>query len=275
MRNPGKRRNISVVVGAIALATLVLTLALHRGDSALGAWFTVVVISAHVTVFALVGLVVFQANHRMRVRLERGERMLAKWTLTAEQWRTFAADEVERKAAGRNNNFKVRPDRVDDGARVLIAENAIMIDDDFYHLGRMRGLQWLPDALPCLEYNMNTAGKSGSVKWNVRIPVPPDAEAQARAVWDYVHRPGQHAPPHVKATRFRRARAGGLVVAAVATPALVFTVNNLRRQEMPEFGLLALFVGLIGVPIGLFVSVLSHVMLRRVGAADDYPNQEQ
>lgn len=262
MRNPRLRRSISLVVGAISSTTLAITVLRHWGESPNESWFTVVVASTFVTLFALVAIVVYHANVSMRNRLESGHRLLAKWTVSPTEWQKFTADESVRIAAGRRNTFKLRPEQLANGVHVIIAENAIMIDNDFYHLDGLQSLQWLPDTPPCFEYNMITAGKNGSVRWNVRFPVANGAEPLARVVWDYEHRKGQRFDPDVVDRRMRRMRVGGLIVGIASTPALLYAISNLRNRTMEDATVWALIIGVVGVPVPLATSLIAHIMLR-------------
>lgn len=262
MRNSGKRRSISLVVTIVAGATLALTVASNRGESALGSWFTIAVITSFFTVGAAIATMVFHFNHRLRQRLIAGHRQLARWTLSPAEWQQFVTDEARRKAEGRHNNFKAASTPADTGVDVFVAENAIMIDGDFYHLGYMRGLQWIPDELPCLEYNMVTSGKSGSVRWNVRFPVAPGAEPLARKIWDYVHPPVQPGTEDKEARRLDRIRKFGLIAGIAFLPLMLYGIFILRAGSRETSTLVALIVGLMGFAIGLLSFLLGHFLYR-------------
>jgi len=261
MRNPTKRRSASVVVAVVAAVTLTTTIVLNRGRSPVdGAWFAMVIASFFVTLFAIVGVITFHVHVRWIARLKHGDKRLAQWSLTPAEWEQFRINDKTWRDTGRSNILKLRKDAVASNIEVTIAQDALMVDDDYYHLGAMRGLQWIPETPPCLEFNMVTSGKNGSVKWNIRLPMAAGADTQARAVWDYVHRP---MPVNLGRSirRYRFSRVAGLVVALLSGTVLLFTrkyyVGQLSTHQLWYF-----VTGAVGLPVGLFVSALSHWQLR-------------
>ncbi|MEP6833918.1 MAG: hypothetical protein ABJB74_11010 [Gemmatimonas sp.] len=262
MRNPAKRRNISLVVATSGLATLGTTLLLHKHDAVLGAWFGVVLASFFVSLLSLVAVVVYQVHVRWIARLNRGAERLAQWTVSPTEWQQFRANDKVWRNSGRPNSFKPRKDANAD-VEVIVAKNALMVDNDFYSLGALRGLQWIPETPPSLEYNMVTQSKSGSIKWNIRLPVATNAEPQARAVWNYVHR----AVPVDSAKRLRRlrlARTLGLVCAVLSAAALIYARVTYGNQSLQTSMLTALIFGVIGLPGTLLLSLLSHWQVQKV-----------
>lgn len=264
MRNPAKRRNITLAVAAVGASTLVATILQNRGRSPVdGRWFAVVIVSFFVTLFAMVAVAVYQVHTRWRERLRRGHKRLAQWALTPAEWEQFRINDKTWRKSGRTNSLKLRKELATSDVEVIIAQDALMVDDDFYSLGALRDLQWIPESPPSLEYNMVTMAKNGAVRWNIRLPVAASAEAQARAVWDYVHRP---VPDNTARTirRFRFARTLGLMVAAISVAALVFARMSHGTQEMRSSMLWALVCGSVGLPAGLISSAILHWQLRRV-----------
>lgn len=261
MRNPGKRRNISLVIALVAGFTLALVFPVVQGDGKFFSWFTVLLISFFTALGSLIAVVVFHFNFRLQRKLLAGHRLIARWSLSAAEWEQFVTDEARRKSEGRFNNFKANraTGKVID---VHIAENAIMIDGDFYHLGTMRGLQWIPDALACLEYNMVTSGKSGSVRWNVRIPVPETAVPLARKVWDHAHPPAKPGAEFAELHRLNRIRKIGLLLAFVFAPAVVFAVTAFKGGSRTNMTMVMMIVGGAGVLLGVLLGVLGHFMYR-------------
>lgn len=263
MRNPTKRRTASIVVAVVGAVALTTTIVLNRGRSPVdGAWFAMVIMSFFVTLFAIVGAITFHVHARWIARLKRGDKRLAQWSLSPAEWKQFRINDRAWREAGRSNSLKLRKEKSATNIDVTIAQDALMVDDDFYHLGALRGLQWIPETPPCLEYNMVTSGKNGSVKWNIRFPMSAGAEAQARAVWDHVHRP---MPVNLARSirRFRRSRVAGLVVAVLSGVVLLLTRGHFEQRAQSP--MLWLFVAaLIGLPVGLFLVAFCHWQLRAI-----------
>lgn len=261
MRNPTKRRTASTVVAAIGAVALATTIVVNRGRSPIdGAWFAIVIASSFVILFAIVGIITYHVHVRWIARLNRGHRRLAQWTLSAAEWEQFRTNDKAWRDTGRPNSLKLRKDGTASNVAVIIAQDALMVDDDFYHLGTLRGLQWIPETPPSLEYNMVTVTKNGSVKWNIRLPVAAGADAQARAVWDYVHRPVSFDVAR-SIRRFRYSRVAGLVVAALSGFALIYTrayyVNEVASHQLWYF-----VGGAVGLPVGLLVAAVCHWQLQ-------------
>ena len=218
MRNARPRRNTSLAIASVAVATLLITVATHEKGTGPGAWFGVLLGSFFTSIFSIAALVTFQLHIRWQRQLERGDRFLARWTVQPAEWAQFRQAELARIDVGRQNSVRVRSSSEGSGVEVRVAENALMVDDDFFKLAEILGLQYLPETPPCLEYNMVTRGKNGSVKWNIRFPVAEGAEAGARAVWDYVQRAKPARDTARAISRFRFWRPVGIVIAAICAP---------------------------------------------------------
>ncbi|MEO7360387.1 MAG: hypothetical protein ABI120_08655 [Gemmatimonadaceae bacterium] len=262
MRNARGRRTISLWIATVAVLTLVVTIATHEKGTGPGAWFGVVLASFFTSLFSVVALITFHLHVRWQQKLERGDRFLAKWRVLPAEWAQFREREKARLDAGRGNNIRVRRISEETGVDVIVAQDSLMIDNDFFKLVEILGLQYLPETPPCLEYNMVTRGKNGSVRWNIRFPVATGAEAGARAIWDYVNAPKPPVDEAKRARRFRVARVIGLIVGIVSLPLFVFGFTIRSTTENQAQVLTCLVIGMMGTPLGFFISGLSHWMLR-------------
>ncbi|MEP6780541.1 MAG: hypothetical protein ABJC26_11675 [Gemmatimonadaceae bacterium] len=261
MRNPKKRRDVSAIFVLIGIAAFAITMALFRGEPAAhDSWLGSVVLSFFVTLIATVGLVVFQGHYRRREKLLNGYKHLAKWTVSPADLALFRENEKKHNAVGRGNALKIRKESNSTGFDVIVSQESIMVDDDFYGFVDRRGLQWLPDVPPSLEFNMVTASKNGSVRWNIRLPVPANAEAGARTVWDYFNRP-QLAPNLAK--RYQSMKKFGVVCTLFSAPVMLFAVKFLGNESMKSAALASLIVGFVGMTTGISTFVVAHVLLRK------------
>jgi hypothetical protein len=186
MRNPGKRRNLALAVALAGVSYMVVALQVLNLDPRGKGTFASMVAALMVTLAGVTGFLVYHVTHRRRERLLRGERLLAKWTVSPQEWNQFRENEAKRPTGGRDNALrKVRATEGGPGIEVVVTEESVLVGDDFYFLpGEMRGLEWFPETPPCYDFLMVTHGKSTSVKWHIRFPAVGPAEP-IRRVWDY------------------------------------------------------------------------------------------
>lgn len=266
MRNARSRRNISLAIATVAIATMVITVATHERGTGPGTWFGVFLASMFTSIFSVVALVTFHLHVRWQRQLERGDKFIAKWTVSPAEWAQYRENEKARVAAGRQNSVKVRSTSEETGVSVLVAQDSLMIDDDFFKLVEILGLQYLTETPPVLEYNMVTRGKGSPVKWNIRFPVSTDAAASvgARAIWDYVYRPRPPVDREKLARRFRVVRTLSFIVGSVSLPLLVYALNYQEIPEQQTTVLPALIIGFLGTPLGFLIGALSHWRVRQL-----------
>lgn len=262
MRQPRNRRNISVAVLAVGLTYVLVTVFVTTVDTRDRAVFGSLVAACFVSLFGLVGTIGYQVAHQRRQRLVRGERLLARWTVSPDEWKTFRENERRRETAGRDNVVTARSASEASGIDVVITEESLMVDDDFYHLGsEMRGLQWLPESPPCLDFTMVTTGKR-SVTWHIRFPATAGTEP-TRVVWDRFQQRLARRDERGRIPTFRVARQCSVVVAAVSAVALGFASYHYDNQSMQTPVLTTMIGGMLGFPLGLFVFGLTHWWLTR------------
>lgn len=263
MRQPRKRRNISLAVLAVGVTYVVVTVFVTTVDPRDSAVFGSLVAACFVSLFGLVGVIAYHVTHQRHQRLLRGERLLARWTVSPDEWKQFRENERLRATAGRDNTVKVRSASEASGIDVVITEESLMVDDDFYHLvAEMRALQWIPESPPCLDFTMVTSGKT-SVTWHIRFPCTEGAESRARVPWDYFQ---QRLAPRDERSRipnFRLARRISAIVAAVSAVALVYAWYHFGNRSMQTPVLVTMIGGALGFPLGLFVFALTHWWLTR------------
>lgn len=262
MRNSRRRRNISGTIAIAALIVVATTVPLQLKSSGPGPYFAAMYVSILTSLFSVVAWITFHLYLRWESQLERGDRLLAKWHVSAAEWALFRANDKARLDEGRQNTVKVRRECEQSGVDVIVAENALRVDNDFFTLSDVIGLQYLPETPPVLEYNMLSRTKSGSIRWNIRFPVATDANVGARAVWDYVYRPKPPVDFERRRRKWRIGRTVGLAMALGSFPLLVFGLTNRGNVQIQTVVLTCLIVGFIGVPFGLFLAWLTNHLLR-------------
>jgi len=263
MRNPRSRRNISLAVLLAGVGYVVLIPRTTALDPRQSAVFGTLVAACLVSLIALIGTIAYHVTHQRHQRLLRGERLLARWTLSPSEWAQFRENERNRASGGRDNSVKVRREREANGIDVVITEESLMVDDDFYHLSEMRGLQWLPESPPCLDFRMVTAGKSGSVAWHIRFPTAASAESLARVPWDVFQKRLAPRDEQQRISSFRLARRVSVAITIVSAFALLFAWRYYGDRSMQTPMLTAMVGGMIGFPVGLFTAGLTHWWLTR------------
>lgn len=127
------------------------------------------------------------------------------------------------------------------GIGIVITEESLLVDDDFYHLtAEMRALHWLPESPPCLDFTMVTSGKR-SVTWHIRFPATASAEL-ARVPWDHFQQRLAPREEHGRIPNFRIARQLSVIVTAVSAVALVFAWYHYGNRSM-QTPVLATMIG--------------------------------
>lgn len=263
MREPRKRRNISLAVLAVGVTYFLVTVFATTVDPRDGAVFGSLVAACFVALFGLVGAIAYQVTHRRHERLLRGERLLARWTVPPGEWRQFRENEHRRAAAGSDNAVRVRSASEATGIEVVITEESVMVDGDFHHLlTEMRGLQWLPETPPCLDFTMVTSGKR-SVTWHIRFPAPVGAESQARVPWDHFQRRLAPRDERGRIPAFRVARTLSAIVAAASAVVLCFAWYHYADRPAGASALATMIGGMLGLLVGLCLFGLTHWWLTR------------
>lgn len=263
MRNPRTRRNISAAVLVVGIGYVVALPLLTDIDPRRAGVFGTLVAACLVSVTALIGTIAYSVTHGRHQRLLRGERLLVRWTLSPAEWAQFRENERNRASRGKDNAVKVRAEREATGIDVVITEESLMVDDDFYHLGEMRGLQWLTETPPCLDFRMVTPTKGSSVTWHIRFPAPVASESLARVPWDVFQKRLVPRDERSRIPGFRIARRVSVIIAIVSAAALLFAWRGYGDGSMQSPELAALIGGFIGFPLGTFTAALTHWWLTR------------
>jgi hypothetical protein len=263
MRNPRLRRNISLAALVAGVAYLVGVFGVLKITPAEEGLFGGAIAAFIGSILAIVGIIAYHVTLQRQRRLLRGERLLARWTVLPDEWKRFRENERKRASGGKDNTIKVRADHDVNGINVVVTEESLMVDDDFYHLGDMRGLEWFPEAPPCLDFTMVTSTKGASVRWHLRFPTAAGAEPGARVIWDYVQKRLAPVDKRHQIPRWRAARWISLVVALGSALALVYARTHFDEVATQKSVIVALIGGVFGLPLGLSISAIAHWWLKR------------
>ncbi len=228
-----------------------------------GAMFGSLVAACLVSLFALIGTIAYSVTHGRHQRLLRGERLLVRWTLSPAEWAQFRENERNRASRGKDNAIKVRAERESIGVDVVITEESLIVGVEANRHREMRGLQWLTESPPCLDFRMVTPTKGSSVTWHIRFPAPIGSESLARVPWDVFQKRLVPRDERSRIPGFRIARRVSVVIAIVSAAALLFAWRGYGDGSMQSPELEALICGFIGFPLGTFTAGLTHWWLTR------------
>ena len=133
---------------------------------------------------------------RLTTAMQRGENVIARWTVPQQTLEEFRANEAELKKAGRTNDYKLPRKIPAKGIDVIFSPSAVMIGDDFFGLGksgmaRFTWVQMAPGNPLAIAFGMAmTVGRASSTgaaiitthKSELRIPVARTANDEASKV---------------------------------------------------------------------------------------------
>ncbi|MCC6241586.1 MAG: hypothetical protein IT353_02040 [Gemmatimonadaceae bacterium] len=261
MRNVERRRNISVAL-AVAAAGYLVTFASLRIGPEHEVMFGVAIASFLTVVIGLSFAVMYQLATRQRQRLLRGERLLAQWTLTDDVWSRFCALE-EARTDGTKNAIRVREQRETAGVSVIITEESLMVDDDFYHLSELRELTWHETVPAHFDFHMVTHTKSSVIHWFIRVPASDSDPVAMRKIWDYFQ---TRLVPMAIAKRVRNVRIMRRIsVALIPIGAVAAVVAKLLYGDpsTQSVALTALAIAMLTLPLGIIVGGMTHWWLTR------------
>jgi hypothetical protein len=213
---------------------------------------------------------------RVVAAIERGEGVIARWTVapaTFDQFRTF---DRTLKGTAEDNDYwlpKVTPPA---GVKVAFTADSVMINDTFFGLAnsglvRFTGVRWRQSSPPCIEFGTvmtQAVGQPSSVRvYNVqgvlRIPIADDAHDVAANVLR--HYEDVIARRTIVKPNFWRLRIKiGLIAAAVfgAVAALGYALSGMN-EELSQAPMIMMIVGIIFGIAGLVLASLARLFEMR------------
>jgi hypothetical protein len=261
MRNVEKRRNIAAACAVAGAGYLVVFAALRVGPEH-EVLFGGAIASFLTVMFGVTFVGVYHAATRQRQRLLRGERLLARWTIRDEVWTQFLAQQ-EARTDGTKNLIKVRPRRDTPGVPVVMTEESLMVDDDFFHLGELRELTWHETVPPYFDFHCVTYTKSSVVHYYLRVPATDSDPVAMRKAWDYFQSrvsPTSAAGLAPRVRIMRRVSVAFIPVGAVAAVVAKVLYDDPSRQSL---AVIALAIAMTALTLGLLIGGMSHWWLTR------------
>ena len=261
MRNVEKRRNIAAAC-AVAGAGYLVTFAALRVGPEHAVLFGGAIASFLTVVIGLSFVGVYHQATRQRQRLLRGERLLAKWTLRDDVWTRFCAQQATR-TDGTKNLINVRAEQDTPGVAVVMTEESLMVDDDFFHLSELRDLTWHETVPPYFDFHCVTYTKSSVVHYYLRVPASDSDPVAMRKIWDYFQSRVAPTSPKALAPRVRLMRRISLALIPIGAVAAVLAKLFYNDPSRQAWAITAIAIAMVTLPLGLLVSGMTHWWLTR------------
>ncbi len=220
-----------------------------------------------------VGMLVLAVNNvRLTGALRRGENVIARWTVSPDDYAAFIANNAARNALGPayQNDWKLPKTIPPQGLAVVFGQDMVMVGDRFFGLVNtgmftFRGVQILPENPLAIEFGTvsSTLSQGGSaVRLDVgsgvlRIPIARLARADAVRVLDHYKRVDSR--EIVVNPEFHRGRMRfGLIAAPIcfAAAALGFVMQD---HGINTDGDLNLVLAVVGVICGIGALILAGI----------------
>ncbi len=261
MRNPIRHRNIasSVLLLAVASATIAVVLWGHQDNP--GMVFYLMFFSGAALAFPALYYTLSGIGHAREMnRMQRGEGIVARWTVDETTWRAFVklnARLTEEQGLYWQNIGHIFETVPSDGIEVVVTDRAVCVGDDIQLLsGASSGILWADGPPPYMEFRGSYYSKSGVRRWALRFPTVPGAEGEAAKV-------RSHFTPHIKAYNPRIRRNIALIASAFFV-SLFVAAFLLRGTVTPVEILVGMAVcsAIFGLA-SLFFASIWHIELRK------------
>jgi hypothetical protein len=231
-----------------------------------------VAIGALAAIIGFFATLIFAAALRIQRRLERGEDVIASWTMSPILMQQFA--EAEARARNPLSHWRPRSRERDDGMRVIFAPEAVLIGRRLFStpsagMQSIRSVRVQPGVPSVIEFQTQiyvvvTRGNSERLapsKGLLRVPAPSKAEAEGvgRFYQEIIDGVRIVAP-----RRWSRRIVGGRIVAATSVPTFIagIALGKATGFSVGKFGPLPDLLILAGV-FGFFGGlIVSHVASR-------------
>lgn len=195
MRNPGRNAVIAGAITAVSIGLILFGIADTRAAGRSGS--PLLMLGLFPALLGPIFLVHYLRMIRVFRHLRSWRSAIARWTLTAEQFRRFCEEEQRVPASSIMTNFYQPPQAIPaEGVHVIFARDGVLIGDGYFPLSTTRGrrverVEYLASGAPAIEFGtvMNSTVRTSSagvktvrISEKLRVPVAPDALAQAGEV---------------------------------------------------------------------------------------------
>lgn len=200
MRNPRRVRNICASIVLVSVAVFASSFLLNDAPTGMTVPKVMRLSGLVCIVFAGIGVVVMHVSVRSRDRLHAGKGLVARWRVSAEQWRAFCAINATldaQRGPNLRNALSLKTDATGRDVEVLIGAKAVEINGEFRHLPirkpRALGAVLLSGPPACVELALLFPGGMDTMDSLVsfRFPIAsgPEGEALAQRVLAHFNSP--------------------------------------------------------------------------------------
>lgn len=194
VRNPGRNAVISGVITGVSLVLVLLGIADMRATGRSGS--PLLMLGLFPALLGPIFLIYYLSKIRVFRDLRSGRSAIARWMLTAEQFRRFCEEEQRVPAGSIMTNF-YQPPRVisPEGVEVIFARDGVLIGDGYFPLSMTRGrrvesVNAIASDPPVIEFGTllitavrnSSATRTVRISEKLRVPVAPNALSQAGEV---------------------------------------------------------------------------------------------
>ena len=275
MRNPARKIWLNLVLLAVGAALFVTG---ASGVERTGEdWRSIAVMVAGATLapIALMFVIFALLHTRGLGKLRAGVGVIARWSVTPEEWEQFRAFDRIRAASGANlaNEMIYDEERPSWPVAIIGGRKSAVIGDSYHVLRRggipaLTALYWLPPPADpeCIEFHVAYPRyRSTSLRLTLRFPVP--ARYRAEGVRVYEHFAPLVVPRQAIALRNpAKTIRIALAVAAAGAAAFAWGYWSASRSDGQDLvPLVAAIVGAIGGATALLIALITAILSRRRG----------
>lgn len=240
MKNPRFWRDLTILLAVAGFAAIGISLAVDDAGEDSTLQIALMIAGVMVAPISAVAGIFLYASVRSFERLDRGEDVLGRWTITPDVWRSFAGVhrslEERLQPEWRANAVEV-PDTIDVPVEIVVTKEALRVGEAYFGAGK-DGLQiarWTRTSPEVIElFYIFHSGQGSPKRAVLRFPVAPNASQEGRAVAAWYAEPVPMGPvaryistPARAADRNpRKARNIALAVAAVSAAVGGFLIAN-------------------------------------------------
>lgn len=195
VRNP--KRSVWISAGIVAIATAMIGVGVLQGglaDTEPSLAGGLIGVGLVVLTIGIICLWNFSRAVRLMAEIARGEGVIARWTVTADEMISFREAESRREARGAEMLNAWRPPKAIPAAGIEIrfADDAVIIGEDYFGLAAhgfytFRGVELIAGAPPVLAFTLKLVATQPGVNDRIvestgplRVPVASGAASEAR-----------------------------------------------------------------------------------------------
>jgi hypothetical protein len=192
MKNPTRERNVSLLILLLGALFVGYFFRFRNKTDILPDIAGLIGALALMGGFVFFLIVAFDARRYNRLR--RGRNIIARWSLSPDEWHAFVNQNHALNQTAGTLGFRIPRGHIPrtTPVEIIVGDDSLFIDNDFHSLPHnglptVWGPQWCEGPPPYLEFLLREPGAEGADPSDaaLRLPVTPNSLAQARTVYDY------------------------------------------------------------------------------------------